>query len=111
MMKVPEVEVLKDGPGKPQAIERFIGRRRIFAFGNPDGDGEMLEWTARGSGLRFVGLVHHTDAERERAYDRGLEVGRLDKVLDLARARDWTVVDMAVDWNIIFSFQHDTAGT
>jgi len=110
LMKVPEVEVLSDGPGKPEAIERFIGRRPIFAFGNSDGDREMLEWTAAGSGVRFVGLVHHTDAEREWAYDRGLKVGCLDKALELARAKDWTIVDMAADWNIVFRFQRDTAG-
>ncbi|MGZ6505432.1 MAG: haloacid dehalogenase-like hydrolase, partial [Tumebacillaceae bacterium] len=75
LMKMPEVEVLSDGPGKPEAIERFIGRRPIFAFGNSDGDKEMLEWTAAGPGVRFVGLLHHTDAEREWAYDRDLKVG------------------------------------
>ena len=111
LMKMPEVEVLSDGPGKPEAIERFIGRRPIFAFGNSDGDKEMLEWTAAGPGVRFVGLLHHTDAEREWAYDRDLKVGRLDKALELARAKDWTIVDMAADWNIVFPFQRDTAGT
>jgi phosphoglycolate phosphatase-like HAD superfamily hydrolase len=111
LMKMPEVEVLSDGPGKPEAIERFIGRRPIFAFGNSDGDKELLEWTAAGPGVRFVGLLHHTDAEREWAYDRGLKVGCLDKALELARAKDWTIVDMAADWNIVFPFQRDTAGT
>jgi len=111
LMKMPEVEVLNDGPGKPEAIERFIGRRPIFAFGNSDGDREMLEWTAAGSGGRFVGLLHHTDAEREWAYDRDLRVGRLDKALAIARARDWTILDMAADWNIVFPFQRDAAGT
>ena len=111
LMKMPQVEVLSDGPGKPEAIERFIGRRPIFAFGNSDGDKELLEWTAAGPGVRFVGLLHHTDAEREWAYDRHLKVGRLDKALDLAREKDWTIVDMAADWNIVFPFQRDTAGT
>lgn len=110
LMKTAEVEVLNDGPGKPEAIDRFIGRRPIFAFGNSDGDKEMLEWTAAGPGVRFVGLLHHTDAEREWAYDRDLKVGRLDKALELARAKDWTIVDMAADWNIVFPFQRDTAG-
>ena len=64
-----------------------------------------------GTWLRFVGLLHHTDAEREWAYDRDLKVGRLDKALELARARDWTIVDMAADWNIVFPFQRDAAGT
>jgi phosphoglycolate phosphatase-like HAD superfamily hydrolase len=111
LMKMPEVEVISDGPGKPEAIDRFIGRRPIFAFGNSDGDKEMLEWTAAGPGVRFVGLLHHTDAEREWAYDRDLKVGRLDKALGMARAKDWTIADMAADWNIVFPFQRDTAGT
>ena len=111
LMKMPEVEILRNGPGKPEAIERFIGRRPIFAFGNSDGDKEMLEWTAAGLGLRFVGLLHHTDAKREWAYDRHAKVGRLDKALDRARAEDWTIVDMATDWNIVFPFQRDIAGT
>ena len=102
LMKIPEVEVLSDGAGKPVAIDRFIGRRPIFAFGNSDGDKEMLVWTAAGSGPRLVGLLHHTDAKREWAYDRDLEVGRLDKALDLAGAKNWTIVDMATDWNTIF---------
>jgi len=111
LMKMPEVEVIGDGPGKPEAIDRFIGRRPIFAFGNSDGDKEMLEWTAAGPGVRFVGFLHHTDAEREWAYDRDLKVGRLDKALGMARAKDWTIADMAADWNIVFPFQRDTAGT
>jgi phosphoglycolate phosphatase-like HAD superfamily hydrolase len=102
LMKIPEVEVLSDGAGKPVAIDRFIGRRPIFAFGNSDGDKEMLVWTAAGSGPRLVGLLHHTDAKREWAYDRDSEVGRLDKALDLAGAKNWTIVDMATDWNTIF---------
>lgn len=103
LMKMPAVEVLSEGPGKPEAIERFTGRRPIFAFGNSDGDKEMLEWTAAGPGVRFVGLLHHTDAEREWAYDHDL--------MDLAGAQDWIIVDMAVDWNVIFPFQRDTTGT
>ena len=111
LMKMPEVEMVRNGPGKPEAIERFIGKRPIFAFGNSDGDKEMLEWTAAGLGLRFVGLLHHTDAKREWAYDRHAKVGRLDKALDRARAEDWTIVDMATDWNMVFPFQRDIAGT
>ena len=106
LMKIPEVEVLSDGAGKPVAIDRFIGRRPIFAFGNSDGDKEMLVWTAVGSGRRLVGLLHHTDAKREWAYDRDSEVGRLDKALDLAGAKNWTIVDMATDWNTIFPPQY-----
>jgi hypothetical protein len=102
LMKIPDVEVLRDGPGKPVAIDRFIGQRPIFAFGNSDGDKEMLQWTAAGSGARFVGLLHHTDAEREWAYDRASKVGSLDEALDLAHTRDWTIVDMKKDWKIVF---------
>jgi phosphoglycolate phosphatase-like HAD superfamily hydrolase len=102
LMKLPKLDCVEDGPGKPVAIDKFIGRRPIFAFGNSDGDKEMLAWTAAGDGLRFMGLVHHTDANREWAYDRKSDVGRLDKVLDEANAKGWTVVDMKRDWNVIF---------
>jgi hypothetical protein len=102
LMKLPKIDCVDDGPGKPVAIDKFIGRRPIFAFGNSDGDKEMLEWTAAGDGLRFMGLVHHTDANREWSYDRNSDVGRLDKALDAAIAKGWTVVDMKNDWNVIF---------
>ena len=80
----------------------FIGRRPIFAFGNSDGDKEMLEWTAAGDGLRFMGIVHHTDAAREYAYDRNSSVGKLDKALDEGVAKGWTIADMKNDWKTIF---------
>ena len=83
-------------------IQKFIGRRPIFAFGNSDGDQQMLEWTAAGPDARFVGLVHHTDAAREWAYDRKSHIGKLDKALDEAQAKGWTVVDMKTDWNVVF---------
>jgi phosphoglycolate phosphatase-like HAD superfamily hydrolase len=102
LLKETKVEFVDDGPGKAVGINRFIGRRPIFAFGNSDGDKEMLEWTAAGSGARFMGLVHHTDAVREWAYDRQSSVGRLDKALDEATARGWTVADMKQDWRTIF---------
>jgi hypothetical protein len=102
LIKEPGVEFIDDGPGKPVGINRFIGRRPIFAFGNSDGDQQMLEYTAAGGGDRFMGLVHHTDAEREWAYDRHSPVGRLDKALDEAGRRGWTVVDMKRDWGTIF---------
>ena len=105
LMKLPKVEFVDDGAGKPVGINRFIGRRPIFAFGNSDGDKEMLEWTAAGEGARFMGLVHHTDGEREYVYDRDSKVGRLDKALNEAvRPRGWTVVDMKTDWNMIFPY-------
>ena len=110
LRKEAKVEFVDDGPGKPVGINRFIGRRPIFAFGNSDGDKEMLEWTAAGSGARFMGLVHHTDAVREWAYDRESHVGRLDKALDEANARGWTVVDMKRDWAKVFPFDAVTTG-
>ena len=105
LRKLPQIEFVDDGPGKPVGINRFIGRRPIFAFGNSDGDQQMLEWTAAGDGPRFMGLVHHTDAEREYAYDRESKVGKLDKALDEGTAKGWTVVDMKNDWKTIFAFQ------
>ncbi len=102
LVKLPEVNFVNDGPGKPVCIWQFIGRRPVMAFGNSDGDLQMLEWTAAGSGARFCLYVHHTDAQREWAYDRESHIGRLDKGLDEASAKGWTVVDMKQDWNTIF---------
>ena len=102
LMKEAKVEFIDDGPGKPVGINRFIGRRPILAFGNSDGDHQMLQYTAAGSGARFMGLVHHTDADREYAYDRQSHVGKLDKALDEAMAKKWTVVDMKKDWRTVF---------
>jgi phosphoglycolate phosphatase-like HAD superfamily hydrolase len=102
LLKLPKVEFIDDGPGKPVGINRFIGRYPIFAFGNSDGDLQMLQWTAAHPGARFMGIVHHTDAEREYAYDRNSRIGRLDKALDEAKKRGWTVVDMKADWKTIF---------
>ncbi len=102
LLKLPKIEFIDDGPGKPVGINRFIGRRPILAFGNSDGDLQMLQYTADGSGTRFMGIVHHTDAEREYAYDRQSPIGKLDKALDEAARRGWTVVDMKRDWKTIF---------
>jgi phosphoglycolate phosphatase-like HAD superfamily hydrolase len=102
LMRLPEVDFIDDREGKPIGIHKFIGRRPILAFGNSDGDQQMLQGTAAGSGARFMGLVHHTDAEREFAYDRTSSFGRLDKALDEAKARGWVVVDMKNDWKTIF---------
>jgi phosphoserine phosphatase len=104
LFREPKIDYVDDGPGKPVSINKYIGRRPVLAFGNSDGDQQMLEWTAAGTGTRFMGLVHHTDAEREYAYDRQSSVGRLDKALDEANARGWTVVDMKRDWKRIFPF-------
>jgi hypothetical protein len=108
--KLPRVEFVDDGPGKPVGINRFIGRRPVLAFGNSDGDQQMLEWTAAGRGARFMGLVHHTDAEREWAYDRNSYIGRLNTALDEAKARGWTVVDMKRDWLTVFPPASATGG-
>jgi hypothetical protein len=102
LTKAPKVFFVDDGPGKPEGINHFIGAQPIFAFGNSDGDKEMLEWTAACKRLCFIGLVHHTDAVREYAYDRDSSVGKLDKALDEANAKGWTVVDMKDDWKTIF---------
>jgi hypothetical protein len=105
LVKEPKVEFIDDGPGKPVGINRFIGRRPVFAFGNSDGDQQMLEWTAAGERLRFMGLVHHDDAVREYAYDRNSPIGQLDKAWDEAVRRKWNVVSMKDDWKVIFPFE------
>jgi hypothetical protein len=105
LSKLPEVELVNDSIEKPAAIQKFIGRRPIAAFGNSDGDLEMLQWTTAGTGARFALLVHHTDATREFAYDRTPSIGQLDKALDEAHANGWTVVDMQNDWRRVFPFE------
>jgi phosphoglycolate phosphatase-like HAD superfamily hydrolase len=102
LVKLAAMDFVDDREGKPIAIQKFIGRRPILAFGNSDGDLQMLQWTAAGNGPRFMGLVRHTDADREWAYDRQSSIGHLDKALDEARARGWTVVDMKQDWRVIY---------
>ncbi len=104
LTRLPDIDFVDDGPGKPVGIQKFIGRRPIAAFGNSDGDLQMLQWTAAGAGPRFMLLIHHTDAEREWAYDRQSPIGRLDKALDEALRRGWTVVDMKNDWKKVFPF-------
>ncbi|MFT4119713.1 HAD family hydrolase [Bradyrhizobium sp.] len=111
LIKEAKVEFIDDGPGKPVGINRFIGRRPILAFGNSDGDLQMLQWTTTGPGARFAGLVHHTDAEREYAYDRNAKFGRLDKALDAAASAGWTVVDMKRDWKVVFPSLTASAAT
>jgi hypothetical protein len=102
LLKLPEIDLVDDGPGKPVGIQQQIGRRPIAAFGNSDGDLQMLQWTTMTKGPRFGLIVHHTDAEREYAYDRQSHIGRLDKALDQAPERGWTVVNMKTDWKTIF---------
>jgi len=105
LTRLPEVDFVDDGAGKPVGINSRIGRRPLAAFGNSDGDLQMLQWTAAGKGARFALLVHHTDGEREWAYDRMSSIGRLDHALDEARAKGWCEVDMARDWASVFSFE------
>jgi hypothetical protein len=102
LVKQPEVALIDDREGKPVGIQRFIGRRPILAFGNSDGDLEMLEWATAAPGRRFAGIVHHTDAVREWAYDRDSHIGKLDRAWDRAVAVGWTVVDMKTDWKTIY---------
>jgi hypothetical protein len=102
LMKLPAVDLVDDKDGKPVGIQSHIGRRPIAAFGNSDGDQQMLQWTAAGSGPHFCLIVHHTDAEREWAYDRQSHIGKLDKAWDEAKERGWTVVSMKDDWRTIF---------
>ena len=102
LVRDPKLDFIDDGPGKPVGIYRHIGRRPILAVGNSDGDLQMLEYTAGGDGPRMAVLVHHDDAEREFAYDRQSKVGKLDKALDAARSRGWTVVSMKQDWQQIY---------
>lgn len=106
LVKLPALDFFDDKDGKPIAIQKFIGRRPTAAFGNSDGDLQMLQWTCDGSGARLCLYVHHTDAEREWAYDRKSSIGRLDKGLDEAQAKGWTVVSMKNDWNRIFPFEN-----
>lgn len=102
LVRLPEVDFIDDKEGKPVGINSHIGRRPIAAFGNSDGDLQMLQWTQAGEGPSFMLLVHHTDAKREWAYDRKSKIGHLDKALDQAQKDGWTVVDMKKDWRTIF---------
>jgi hypothetical protein len=106
LLKEPKVNFIDDGPGKPVGINQFIGRRPVMAFGNSDGDREMLEWTTEGEPDRhlpgFALIIHHTDAVREYAYDRDSKVGHLDKAWDEGVKKGWTIVDMKNDWKVIF---------
>jgi hypothetical protein len=105
LFRLPEVNFIDDGAGKPVGINEYIGRRPIAAFGNSDGDLEMLQWTTMSGGARLGLIVHHTDGAREYAYDRDTSFGRLDKALDAAALNKWTVVDMKNDWKRIFAFE------
>ncbi|CDZ68133.1 Nonspecific acid phosphatase [Neorhizobium galegae bv. orientalis] len=105
LRRLPKIDFVDDGPGKPAGINKFIGRRPVFAAGNSDGDYEMLRWVAAGKGPGFAMIVHHTDATREYAYDRQSAFGKLDRALDEAQRRNWLVVDMKNDWKKVFAFE------
>ncbi len=102
LVKIAKVQFIDDGPGKPVGIQQHIGRWPIIAFGNSDGDLQMLQYVAAGAGARLVLYVHHDDAEREYAYDRKSQIGKLDKGLDEAKAKGWPVISMKKDWKVIF---------
>ena len=100
--RLPEIDFIDDKAGKPVGIHRFIGRRPVLAFGNSDGDFEMLEWTSSGTGPRFALILHHDDRVREWAYDRESDIGRLARGLDEAQKRGWNIVSMKEDWKRIY---------
>ncbi|WP_372683714.1 HAD family hydrolase, partial [Desulfosarcina sp.] len=104
LVRLPEINFIDDNAGKPVGIQMHIGRRPIASFGNSDGDLQMLQWTAAGKGARLMLIIRHTDAKREWAYDRQSSIGHLDKALDEAQGKGWTVVDMKRDWKVIFPF-------
>jgi len=105
IMRLPEIDFIDDKEGKPLGINKFIGRKPVFASGNSDGDLPMMQWAASGDGLRFILYLHHTDSIREWAYDRDSHIGRLDKGLDEAKKKGWTIIDMKDDWKVIYPFE------
>jgi phosphoserine phosphatase len=102
IVRQPKIDFIDDKAGKPVAINKFIGRRPIAAFGNSDGDFQMLEWTTAGAGPRLAVIVHHDDAGREFAYDRGSHIGKLERGLDEGPRRGWTIVSMKDDWKTLY---------
>lgn len=105
LMRLPEVNLIDDGPGKPVGISYYIGRKPIAAFGNSDGDLAMLEWATDGNGARLGMIVHHDDGKREVAYDRASHFGKLDKGLEEAPKRGWSLISMKDEWKCIFPSQ------
>jgi hypothetical protein len=102
LVRLAEIDFIDDKATKPVGIHNMIGRRPIAAFGNSDGDLQMLQWTAGEPGKRLLGLIHHTDGEREWAYDRESHVGRLDQALVQAQDQGWMIVDMKQDWKVVY---------
>jgi len=107
LVRLPEIDFIDDKDGKPVAINQHIGRRPIAAFGNSDGDLQMLQWTCAGDGARLCVYVHHTDDEREWAYDRESHIGKLDKGMDQAQTDGWTIIDMRNDWKRVFPYEEN----
>lgn len=103
--RLPELDFIDDKEGKPEGINKFIGRKPVFASGNSDGDLQMMRWAASNGLKSFMLYVHHTDSVREWAYDRDSHIGRLDKGLDEANAKGWTVIDMKNDWKVVYPFE------
>jgi phosphoglycolate phosphatase-like HAD superfamily hydrolase len=109
LVQLPEIDLIDDGPGKPVGINKYIGQRPTIAVGNSDGDLEMLQFTTSGGGPSLGVYIHHDDAEREYAYDRGSLFGGLDKGLDEAEGHDWIIVSMRTDWNQLFVYEPTSA--
>lgn len=105
IVRLPEIDFIDDKEGKPVGINRFIGKRPVFASGNSDGDLQMMQYTAAGKGKSFMLYLHHTDPVREWAYDRKSHIGRLDQGLDEANENGWTVIDMKNDWKVVYPFE------
>jgi hypothetical protein len=105
LVRMPKIDFINDKAGKPVGIYEHIGRRPILAFGNSDSDMQMIEYTMAGEGRRLGLFVHHTDADREYAYDRESHVGTLDTALDIAAENDWIIVDVKKDWKVVFPFE------
>lgn len=105
IVRLPEIDFIDDKEGKPLGINRFIGRKPVFCSGNSDGDLQMMQWTAAGEGKRFMLYLHHTDSIREWAYDRNSSVGRLDRGLDEATEKGWSIINMKEDWKVIYPFE------
>jgi len=103
--RMPEIEFIDDKEGKPLNIQKIIGKKPVFSCGNSDGDLQMMEYAASGQYKSFMLYLHHTDGVREWAYDRESHIGRLDKGLDEANEKGWTVIDMAKDWKVVYPFE------
>lgn len=106
LVRLPQIDFIDDKTGKPVGINKFIGRRPIAAFGNSDGDRQMLEYTQGGGGARFMLLVHHDDAEREYAYGAEAKLGTFSNALMAeAKKQNWAVISMKNDWKRVFPFE------